>query len=533
MNRMNRIKKGICLALTAVLTFSLAACGQSAVEATPASSPGTGTSASPSATPKEIVELKAFTMGIEPETGLDSFYEQLDELTVKDLGCRVRYDFIAWGDEKNKINLSIASGEYDLYVGGGFSDYKITATKNAFMDLNPLLSEVPALVARYEEAGEGMLKTHEIAGKLYGIPQLGKPGGYGGEGFLYREDLRKAWGLPEINSLETVEQYLYRAKDDPAFENVSLLTDQRLWTSLWYMLAGDKYMTATDLIGAPYAVVAFDDPYKVVSLADTPEFKQVLEYAAKWYKDGIIDHDILAAQQNTTAKAAELIKAGKKPCETNSPRWSIEGSIIAPVYKSNPEWEMGWYDYLYNKSPAFLPSVTNSTAISINANSKNGLTALKFIEKAHTDLTYYYLLMFGVEGENYKMVNGLPSTTEIESKNLKPAWTGLNDGYMHPVSVSADPRWQADYDKKAAAANPAVGFSPLDGFTFNTAEISTEVAALETVKSQYMLPLQCGVTKDIDSDLAKVKEKLEGAGLQKYLDALQAQLSEFAAQKGK
>ena len=319
MKRMNLFKKGMSLALTAVLAISLAACGQSGAQATPASSPGTGTSPSPSSTPKEIVQLKAFTMGVEPETGMDNFYKQLDELTVGDLGCTVRFDFIAWGDEKNKINLAIASGEYDLYVGGGFSDYKITATKNAFMDLNPLLSEVPELAARYEQAAEGMLKTHEIEGKLYGIPQLGKPGGYGGEGFLYREDLRKAWGLPEINSLDTVEQYLYKAKDDPAFENVSLITDQRFWTSLWYMLAGDKYMTATDLIGSPYAVVAYDDPYKVVSLVDTPEFLQVLEYAAKWYKDGIVDHDILAAPQNTTAKAAELIKAGRKPCETNSP----------------------------------------------------------------------------------------------------------------------------------------------------------------------------------------------------------------------
>jgi hypothetical protein len=48
-----------------------------------------------------------------------------------------------------------------------------------------------------------------------------------------------------------------------------------------------------------------------------------------------------------------------------------------------------------------------------------------------------------------------------------------------------------------------------------------------------MIPIQCGVTKNIADDLAKVREKLEGAGLQKYLDELQKQLSEFAALKGK
>ncbi len=533
MKRSNLFKKVMLLALTASIVLSAAACGKSGEDEASSSSAGTSSSTSTSSAPKEIVQLKAFTMGVEPESGMENFYKQLDELTIKDLGATVRFDYIAWGDEKNKINLAIASGEYDLYVGGGFSDYKLTATKNAFLDLNPLLKDVPELVKHYTTASDQTLKNHEINGKLYGIPQFSKPGGYGGEGFLYREDLRKVWSLPEINSLDTMEQYMYKAKDDPKYKDVSLVTDQRFWTSLWYMIAGDKYMTATDLIGAPYAVVAYNNPYKVISVVDTPEYKKVLEYALKWYKDGIVDHDILAAQQNATAKAAELIKADKKPAETNSPRWSIEGSIIAPVYKEHPEWELGWYDYLYNKVPAYLPSITNATAISINANSKNALTALKFIEKAHTDETYYTLVKFGVLDENYKIVDGIPSTTGIDAKNIKPAWTGVYDGYIEKAGKSADPRWQADGDAKEAAAKPATEYSPLEGFSFNIAELSAETAALETVKNQYMIPLQCGVTKNIDSDLANVKRKLEGAGLQKYLDALQKQLSDFEASKGK
>ena len=111
----------------------------------------------------EAVTLKAFTMGNEPASGMDTFYEQLDALTVKDLGIKVRFDFIPWGDEKNKINLNIASGEYDLYVGGNFSDYKVMATKNAFLDLKPLLSEVPDLVAHYSVVSD---RTLESCGKL-------------------------------------------------------------------------------------------------------------------------------------------------------------------------------------------------------------------------------------------------------------------------------------------------------------------------------------------------------------------------------
>jgi len=74
-------------------------------------------------------------------------------------------------------------------------------------------------------------------------------------------------------------------------------------------------------------------------------------------------------------------------------------------------------------------------------------------------------------------------------------------------------------------------YSPLEGFTFDKTALSAETAALETVKTQYMLPLQCGITKNIDTDLVNVKAKLKGAGLDKYMAALQQQLTAFKATK--
>ena len=70
-----------------------------------------------------VVQLKGITMGREPASGMDRFYQQLDALTIKDLGATIRFDFIPWGDEKNQISRAIASKEYDLYVGGAWSDF--------------------------------------------------------------------------------------------------------------------------------------------------------------------------------------------------------------------------------------------------------------------------------------------------------------------------------------------------------------------------------------------------------------------------
>ena len=127
MKKRNLWKRAVSVGMAAVLTLSLAGCGQGGAQ-TAGSVESAGTTqnaesgeASQSAAGwaeadnGEVVTLKGFTMGNEPAAGMDTFYEQLDAMTVTDLGIKVRFDFIPWGDEKNKINLNIASGEYDLY----------------------------------------------------------------------------------------------------------------------------------------------------------------------------------------------------------------------------------------------------------------------------------------------------------------------------------------------------------------------------------------------------------------------------------
>ena len=50
---------------------------------------------------------------------------------------------------------------------------------------------------------------------------------------MYREDLRKSWGLPEINSLETMEQYMYKAKDE--YPESSVVMDSRISVSYTHL----------------------------------------------------------------------------------------------------------------------------------------------------------------------------------------------------------------------------------------------------------------------------------------------------------
>lgn len=513
-------RKAISLGVTAMMAISIAGCGD-------AKETNSGGSTQKAEDDGEVVTLKAFTMGKEPATGMDAFYEQLDALTEKDLGIKVRFDFIPWGDEKNKINLNIASGEYDLYVGGNFSDYKVMAGKNAFLDLKPLLNEVPELVKHYSVVSDKTLESCEIGGKLYGIPQFGKASNNvsANEGFMYREDLRETWGLPELNSLETMEQYMNKAKEE--YPESSVVMDNRIWSSVWNILAAGKYLEVDSYMNTPYTVVSIDDPYTIIDRTQTEEYKTMLEYMERWYKDGFIDHDILTASANEGNKISELIKADKKVTSTNSPSWSL-AATINEINKDHPDWKMGWFDYQFGKTPVYLPSVSNATSISINPKCKEPVKALKFIEKAHTDQAYYDLLRWGVEEENYKRVDGKITTAGIDMNNIKPAWTGVVDGYMEEEVLSENAYWQEQMD--ATRLTPEE-FSPLDGFIFDPSPLSSETAALESVKAQYMTPLLCGVTQDIEGDYDNVLAQLKKAGIEKYIAEMQQQLTAFKEKK--
>jgi FlaG/FlaF family flagellin (archaellin) len=124
----------------------------------------------------------------------------------------------------------------------------------------------------------------------------------------------------------------------------------------------------------------------------------------------------------------------------------------------------------------------------------------------------------------------VPSRTNIESANVKPALTALNDGYLNYVVPSASPQWQAIADKMSLGDMPTE-YHPLDGFSFDTTNLSVEMAQLEQVRLQYLQPLRCGVTNDIDADMANVIKQY-GDSLTRYLTELQNQITAFKEAKG-
>lgn len=474
-----------------------------------------------------VVNFKAIVLGTAPETGMDELYEQLDALTVTELNCTLRFEFIPWGDERKQLNIATASGEYDFIPGGTFSDYRTLVSKNAFLDLNDYLYLVPELQKHYETYSKTALKDCEINDGLYGIPQFG-PGEIKNvsEGFFYREDLRKAWGLAEITDLETMEAYLYRAKEEERYQDEPLITDNRIWQSLWLLITKGKYLEISSMQETPFVVVAADDPYVVLNRLETPEFQQVLAYIRKWRADGILESDLLARSDNEGARGKNLMLQDKKPCETNVPIWSAGASHIPDLTQQHPEWEYGFFPYVSTNEEWYIGSIAESSVVSISSKIRYPEIAVKLLEKIHTDERYYNLIKYGVEGIHYQNVEGKVSYEGISSERF--SWNVCTDALMNLENIPVNEQWSEAVEIPTALWQEEISKEaktyPLYGFTFVANGLESEMEAMESVRLKYFQPLVCGYIEDYMGELQKTEETLQDAGLNRYISEMQQQI---------
>lgn len=523
---MGRAKQILVVLLVAVL-MCLSACGQAgdnSKKQTDSNDAQTG----------NYVTLKAITLGQLPENGMDEFYEELDAMT-EELGCHLRFDYIPWGDERSQLNMAIASGKYDFISNGNFLDYYQQVAKGAFLNLNAYRDVVPELFAHYESYREDYLTNLEWNGGLYGIPQFNKDTiSDTGGGFFYRTDLLEEWNLPEVTDFDSMQQYLYAAKADGRYQDAALITDNRAWNALWY-LNNEKYEEIGTLETVPYAVTDRESCRTVISRFETPEFRKTLDVLHQWYVDGILNPGILASLDNEGVTALEMMLADEKPCETNAPIWTVNSSYVPALYRKHPEWMYGFFSYQMNNGNITKRKQGKEVScISISSKCKEPEMAVKLLEKLHTDEKFYTLIRQGVSGIHYELKDGEVSHENIPEENLFSYWTGCVDFTLEQPEYMEDRQWEQEYQKIQERTEELCETAPDDllmDFSWEDNGLKEIESRLEEVRRDYLLPLCCGVSDNIEEDYQTAIRKLYEAGLQQYLDILQQQLDAYWEEK--
>ena len=185
------------------------------------------------------------------------------------------------------------------------------------------------------------------------------------------------------------------------------------------------------------------------------------------------------------------------------------------MQREQPDWEISFWSLEDNLIERKAPA-GNGTAISIN--SKNPERSLMFLEYILTDEEAYHLMYNGVEGVNYALTEdgkltrpeGVDPSENIGTINLGMGMNNIDLQYPNLED------WDVAHEKETELYDKSV--------------IPAEIAAIANVLATYKVPLDMG-TVDPEEGLPLLRQKLNEAGIEKVIEELNGQISEYNASK--
>lgn len=511
---MKRLRKLIACVITMTLVVSLAVgCGAK-------KSDDTSSSSTTKLDTSKKVELNLYLMGDAPKDN-DAIMAQFNKLTERDLNCTVKITYSTWTDFSTKYNLMLTSGQnMDLVYSADWLTYATYAKKGAFMDLTALIPKyAPKLNTGIAKDRWDGVKVDE---KVYAIPNQNPE--YVQQALLYREDLRKKYNLPEITSVDTMEQYLAGIKKNdttimPTNESGAAVFDNMFMFTTPYEVVDAGGSATSSLVIDP------KNPHKLLETVNVPEFKPFMEKMKSWADQGFWSKSALSSNEDGVVS----LENGKAAASFNSTLAKAKGEV-EKLEKAHSDWKIGVFEYnrlVKNKVHGSAPTQNLTVIPTVSANPERGLA---LVEKLQTDKEYNDLMGLGIKGLTYDLTadDKLDMTKIDTAKHTAPSsWAWANKSFARQ-QVGSWSEWQSRIDANAKLAIPNI----LYGFVLNTDLIQNEYAAVAQVKNQYGKPLEAGLVKDVEQAYNTFVSQSKAAGLEKYHDEVQKQLDDYLNKKG-
>jgi putative aldouronate transport system substrate-binding protein len=412
----------------------------------------------------------------------------------------------------------LSSGEHvDIFNTLGVG-YPNAISKGYALELDDLLNDY----------GQGILATIDpdyvkackVGGVVYGVPQMRDIASGKGRYVVptrYLDEIGYDWQSKATDG-ETIECTIDDV--DALFAQLKEKHPEMsmLWPNRTTALANSILFDAVgnDNFGV---LMDYENSLEVSNLFETEEFLNTCKMFYKWNKAGYLPKDILT----DTTTPQENIKAGT--AISTLANWK-------PGAKLEQENQIG-ESIVYFK---VLGDFTASGAVTtmnwcLNANTDDEVAAMQVLDMLYTDPKAATLLAYGEEGVDYVVgddgfvtypdgVTG--STVEYSSllwlnpnQNITGVWKG------NPADVYE----ATDAFNKTAPKSKALGFS------FDNSSVMAEYTALTNVFDEYIYQVLFGFV-DPETGIAEMNAKLYDAGLEKYMQAKQEALNQWAEENG-
>lgn len=478
---MRRIQKAAALAMCACMTASvLAGCGgQDGASVSPAETKQEA-KAEPKTASEESTETKedgagqdggvvfplkeqvTLTMWAPFNVNAASVMEDYNgSLTFQEMEKRtnVHIEFIhpAIGQDSEQFNLMIASQEYPDMIMGGITNYKgggdLAVEEGVFLQLNDLIDQyAPNYKAILESNPEAKRQASSDSGIMSAILPMMRQENLCWYGPSIRKDWLEETGLAIPETVEEWEELLVQMKKNhpdstPLLFHTSGASAGNSFKERGYDFWG-IFMSAYGIGASSGTFGAMYNDNGTAKYAPIEEgFRAYLETMNRWYEKGLIDSDYPARDMDginallTSGMAGAMV--GSVDIASNLFDSQNVEYVTAPypVLKKGDAVRLRAYD-------AVASPLGNS--VSVTTQCKNPEIAVAWLDYAFSE-EGSLLYNFGMEGDTYTMVDGMPTFTDkvLNDPDI-PGETAL---YLYKMQVFPQLRW-------GALANPSTVKKP-------------------------------------------------------------------------
>lgn len=483
--------KGFLLALTIVLlSGSIAGCKKNETT-TPSNSSSTPSYLNASGYPivKEPITIKAFVRRYETQPDYNNIlvWQEYEKMT----GIKIDWDQATTANMNERRNLALASGELpDIFYRAYIPDKDIVTygTDGSFIKLNDLIDKygpnIKKIFEKFPDVKKGLTQHN---GAIYTLPAI-----YDTDDSLmgYKMFVNKKWmdkvGMTMPKNLDDFYEVMKAFRDkDPngngKQDEIPFTTD-----SLTPVLNTFQGSFGVGNRGYNQQYVDLDEKTdKVRYFKITPQYKAMLEYVNKLYKEGLIDKEIFTMKTaQFTAKAnANLvgfftgINTGMVGTTYEKDYVGVEEPLKGP--NGNQIWT------------ALRPHLMQKGAFAITKLNKYPEATMRWIDTWYGD-EGVKMMYLGIEGVSYEVkpdgsyryldsiIKGVPQGTTWDTWISK--YVPYAGGGSPTVVIEKYFNGRGDTDSAAKTVAPKIRkFAPKEAWaTFNfTPEENEKIVALE------------------------------------------------------
>lgn len=383
----------VIMLATACLIFSLSGCsGRSEDDLDGYEPPEIGN--------LEHTNLKFLFPGSKP-ANWQNVKTEIEKRMSDTLNASLDFRWIEYSQYFNLMKVLDSSNEiYDAFVvvkpEALYPDFTVFAREGKLKDITDIFPvSAPLLFSKYTSEE---LEYASVDGKLYAVPSLYPRAQCS---YLLVDDaLLRKYDLPDITDYDKYELFLKTIKDNEP--DLTPGTIANSVGSIQLLARASGYVIADE---AKRLVYKWDDPeMKLIPWEKTPEFREVVARVVDWYKKDYLVYDpdqlrtasfildgMLSPPSDEPATLTFVIGETKEIKESNPMRMFH----LYPEMKARRENPMG--NFHYNGSFVFPAASVNTER------------ALQFLEWVQKSSENYYLMKYGIEGEDYILSGDIPS----------------------------------------------------------------------------------------------------------------------------